>query len=244
MSLVGATACGRIGFDAAGDGGAGGSDGTAASRCGSTAALLCDGFEGAVLDPRWQADTSHGTATRDATHAYRGSGSAHVRIAPIAASVTNPRGALLTYDALPISGLLYVRAWMYFPAPLTTTAFIQLINFADDPGDGISLGVEDGLMVANDYTTGTYRQSATVDLPVDRWACLQFEMPSGTTDDVRELVDGGAVSDVTIAKAASQPAPTHLYLGVELVGTVASYPAVEAWIDELIVDDKPTTCDE
>jgi hypothetical protein len=236
-------ACGRLGFDAATDASGPLPDGAPpASRCSSTAALLCDGFEGA-LDPRWADDTSHGTATRDPGRAYRGGASLHVRITPIATMETNPRGSLVTYDALPISGTLYVRAWMYFPVPLSPR-FTQLINFADDPGDGISLGVEDGRMVTNDYTEPTYAQSATVEFPIGRWTCIQFEMPSGTADSVRELVDGNLVADVTVAKASPQPAPTHLYLGVELVGAVSSYPGIEAWIDELIVDDQPTTCDE
>ncbi|MBA3540933.1 MAG: hypothetical protein H0T79_15075 [Deltaproteobacteria bacterium] len=141
-----------------------------------------------------------------------------------------------------VTGVVYVRVWAYFASPLPTTPFNQLINLADDPGDGISFGAEDGFIANNDYTSVVYEQSTTVQLPIDRWTCLQMAMPSGTTDTARLYVDGQEVTDVAIAKATVQPRPTHVYIGLEWVGTVASQPAVDAWFDEIIVDDAPTSC--
>jgi len=216
-------------------------DGVLASTCGTAGVLACDGFEGSI-DPMWTLDTSAGTITVDTARAYRGTSSAHVHINQITSATTNPRAELLGPAGLPITGTLYFRVWMYVASPLDSTAYLnQMLNASDVPGNGISMGSRHGVVTNNDYTGGGYAESATA-FPLDRWTCLQFQMPSGTQGTSRVFVDGTEVTDIALATPGTQPVPTHVYIGLEWVGNPSSMPAADAWVDEVIVDSQPTTC--
>jgi hypothetical protein len=239
--------CGRIGFDSSGtstgDGGGSGVADAGPSLCAGTQVLVCDGFEG-VLDAQWSIDAFGGGVMTDSTHAYRGAKSIHVHTDAIVTPTPDPRATLMTSQGLPVTGTIYARVWAYFASPNPTVFFDQLVNFANIAGTGISLGAQDGFMVNNDYTAPVYSQSATVHLPLDRWTCLQLAIPSGTSGTSRAYVDGAEVVDIAITKAPVQPRSDHVYLGLEWVGNIASQPAVDAWIDEVIIDNAPTTCAE
>jgi hypothetical protein len=245
-------ACGRMGFDArvSGDASDAGSDapggGTAdgnESLCASSSALICDGFTQATLDPRWTPDTTSASIGVDGARAYRGTRSLHASTNTISSSTTNPHASIVTYDGLGgVTGIVYTRAWVYIPVGFPTTEFAQVLNFADGAGLGISLGTRNGFLVNNDYTIGAYKQSATAPLPLGRWACLQMEMPSNSTATARVFLDGAEITDIAIARTSTQPAPTHVYTGLTWIGDIASLPASEVWIDEILVDTSPTSC--
>jgi hypothetical protein len=246
--------CGRLQFDTRDDASRGDGtvdtrpfdatgDGVAATTCAATTNRVCDGFEAGSFDPMWTLDTDRGTITIDNTRAYRGSSSVHVRIDPITSAVTNPRATLLGPAGLQttVTGIIYFRVWMYIASPLTQNPFNQMINAADQNGQGISMGARNGVLAANDYTDGSYAESATA-VPLDRWACLQLEIPSNTTGTTRIFLDGIELTDAALPKSTAQPPPDHVYLGLEWVGTLSSQPTADAWMDEIVIDTQPTTC--
>lgn len=241
-------ACGRFGFDdrSAGDASGAGGDAVADSNeslCGASSALVCDGFTQSTLDARWTPDTTSGVIGVDATRAYRGTSSLRASTSTISAMTNNPHASIVTYDGLgSVTGLVYARLWIYIPVGFPTVEFAQVLNFADDAGLGISLGTRDGFIANNDYTSGMYKQSTTVQLPLGRWACLQMEMPSGSTATARVFLDGAEISDVAITRTSAQPPPTHVYTGLTWIGDIASLPASEVWIDEIVIDTAPTSC--
>ena len=252
MAVIALSGCGRIGF-ASSDGGRGSdSGGDDAGDAGNLACagVICDRFDGPALDPRWMADTGHGTIAVDTGRVHRGTSSVHLQTQQITTSVTNPRALLLGYQGLGdvtqvegnITGTIYTRAWMYFASPSPPALFDQVINFADQPGNGVSIGARAGYMVVNDYTEPGYAESTTDMLPLDRWTCLQMEVASGTTATTRLFVDGVELANLALAKTTPQPRPTHVYLGLEWVGTTSSQAAADAWIDDVIVDTVPHTC--
>ncbi len=106
------------------------------------------------------------------------------------------------------------------------------------------MGIQDGFIVNNDYTSGQYARSTSTLFPLDAWSCIQFEMPSGTAGVTRIAVDGVTVGDVTLTKAMAQPQPTHAYFGLVWVGTPSALPAADVWLDELIVDSASIGCAE
>ena len=252
--LVLLAGCGRLQFDSRGDASAIDSphdspradtpaDDAIASTCGAFASRACDGFEAGSIDPMWMLDTSVGTITIDTTRAYRGTASIHVHIDPITSATTNPRATLRGPAGLgtTVTGIIYFRVWIYVASPLGTNLFNQIINAANSAGQGISMGTRNGVVANNDYTDVTYAESAT-GFPRDRWACLQFEMPSNTTGTTRGFLDGVELTDIALVKSTAQPPPDHVYLGLEWVGTPAAEPAADAWLDEIIVSTTPTTC--
>lgn len=247
--------CGRLGFDAqtrvadaplSDTSGTDGIDPDAlvASRCPKTTTLVCDGFEGNALDPRWQLDVNLGTVATSATRAYRGAGSVHVHMDAITAAVTNPRALLQTSQRLnaTVVGTVYARVWAYFASPHHPAFFDQIVNFANTAGNGISMGARNGAIASNDYTAIQFAESTTTSLPLDRWTCLQLEIPAGTSGTTKVSIDGVEVVDVRLTKATVQPSPDHVYIGIEWVGTVSNVPAANAWIDEVVIDSAPTTC--
>ena len=213
------------------------------SLCDGSSALVCDGFTQSTLHPRWAQDVTSGTILVDDLRAYRGTSSLHASTTTITVATTNPHGSIRTFDGLGgVTGIVYVRVWVYFSVGFPTVDFAQFVNFAGDAGLGISVGTRDGYIANNDYTTTVYKQSTTVQLPVGRWACVQMEMPSGSTATARVFIDGSEVTDVAIARATTQPRPSHMYTGLTWIGTISSLPASDVWIDELIIDTAPTSC--
>lgn len=246
--LVVAGACGRAGFDPTGDGGAidgprdAGSDSTTvASLCGPTGLRLCDGFEAPAFDGRWLFDNVAGSTTRTMGRSYRGDGSLYLQTDEITTLTSFPRATLLTYDALPFVGTIHVRAFVYLIAPISSN-FLQLLNFANDVGRGMSVGVRNGFVVNNDYTEGNFVQSTTVVFPTDRWVCVEYEVPSDTTENLRIYLDGVEVTDVVLPKPTPQPQQTHIYVGLSWPNMHSSLPPSSAWFDELVIDDAPIGC--
>jgi hypothetical protein len=237
--------CGRWAFDPLDDGtdaASGGSDSMDPVAC-AAGVLACDSFEQGLTTVGWNRITGNGAIDVDTTRAYRGTTSIHAHTNPIpSTTTTNPKAVLQLQQGLPITGTLHARLWIYIPSPHSSSEFDQLINFTDASGDGISLGTRNGVITANDYTDTTYAESATAQLPVDRWACLQLSIPSGTTGTTRVYLDGAEVTDVALPKPTVQPEPTRVELGVQWVATVSNWPATDLWFDDVIVDDQPITC--
>jgi hypothetical protein len=249
--LIVVMGCGRVGFDAVDATG----DGTlidvmpdppgGASKCPIPSAAVCDGFEGADLDPRWMIDLSAGAATLDASRAYRGTGSIHFHTNATPAG-TAPAASIRTRQGLmgSVTGMVYARAWTYYVAPHPTTVFDQAVNFVDATFVGISVGWRNGFVRSNDYKYQQSTISTTTTLPLDRWVCLELQVPSNIEGTTRVFVDGVEVADVTLTTPAGMPQPPadHIYFGLDWITTTVAMPATDAWFDEVIVASSPTTC--
>jgi hypothetical protein len=81
-----------------------------------------------------------------------------------------------------------------------------------------------------------------VQLPVDRWVCVEAQIPSNATGTTRVFIDGVQVTDVAIGKPSPQPPPNHIYFGLDWINNATTLSPARAWFDEVIVDDQPTTC--
>ena len=216
----------------------------AASTCASLKGnvVFCDGFENPILGSGWSATASNGTPSRDTSRAYRGAASLHSHIVG-APAMAGPVALLHRADIFPITGTLYARVWVYFASGLPAS-FEQFLNFADNGSTGYSVATDSGKVTLDDYTTGgVYEGSATL-MPLDRWACVQFEVEqtSSSTAAIHIRVDGQLLADLS-QTAAANPA-VNVSLGVDFYGNAVAIPQYDAWFDELIIDNKPTTCDE
>jgi hypothetical protein len=233
VALVLLAGCGRVGFDGSTDA-ALRMDGPNADSPAVCGGLYCDDFETPSLDARWMADVGHGSIGISTVHAHSGTQSVLAHVDAISSSYTNARATLVSFDALPVTGTIYLRMWIWKAGPRPLGFFDQTINFADAAGDGISTGAKDGFVANNDYTPPTtYQQSGTTNEPTDNWHCWIFEMPSGTTGPSRLFLDGSEVMDVKIDVSSTQPQPDHVYLGSEWVGTIVSQAANDTWFDDV-----------
>jgi hypothetical protein len=198
---------------------------------------LCDGFEAASLDPQWTADH----AVLDSSRAYRGNASLHLHTNAAAAGA-DPSAGIVESRTFPITTTVYVRVWAWFQSPFPTT-FDQVINFLDTMTTGASFSVKNNFAVNNDYAGPSYAESSTVGVPLDRWTCLQMQLgQSGSTGDIRLFVDGAEATDAALTGVKTTTMSRVLF-GIDFFGNPA-IGAADAWFDELIVDDKPTSCTE
>jgi hypothetical protein len=214
---------------------------TPASTCTSLSGVVfCDGFENALGTSGWSLSGSNGVPSRDTTRAYRGAASLHSHISG-APAMAGPAALVHRADLFPITGTIYARVWVYFTTGLPDR-FEQLLNFADNVSTGYSVATDTGKVTLNDYAAGVYQSSATA-MPLDRWACLQFEIEqSSAAGAIRIRVDGNLLAD--LPQTALTTAAANFSVGLDFYGNTVAIPAYDAWFDEVIVDDKPTTCAE
>ena len=241
--------CGRLQFDPleqtdarTGNGGDSG-DAMAASLCPNISVQLCDGFESPTLDSAWLLDQARGTVSLDTTRAFRGGSSLHLHTEAIGAGVFAI--ATVRHSGFgTINGVAHARAWVYLASPYPLTSFDQLVNFAGLDGLGVSMGTRMGGIYSNDYRFLQSAQSSTVPIP-DQWICIELHTPSGVPGgDVRVFLDGVEVlaAKVPVAMTNTHPSPDHIYFGLDWVNNANALPAVDVWIDEVIVDSAPTSC--
>ncbi len=225
-----------------GDGPDGGGDGagTMPSLCAGKSVLLCDGFEAASIDPQWTVDMTDGSVTLDPTMRYRGAQSLHLHTNAANASA-DPGVVIFESRTFPITGTAWVRIFMRFQSPFPTT-FNQMINFLDMGQGGASYAMKDHDPIANDYTSTQYAQSSMPLFVDDAWLCLRVSLPqAGASDTTMRIYFGDAeVMDADIA-AATVNTMRGVNLGLDFFGAGAMGPT-DAWIDEVIVDDKPIQC--
>ncbi|HEY2744064.1 MAG TPA: hypothetical protein VGL86_05560 [Polyangia bacterium] len=205
------------------------------------AVVFCDGFESPLATSGWGIAGSNGTPSLDTSRAYRGAASLHSHIdgAPAMAS---PLALIHRADIFPISGTIYARVWVYFSSGLPDP-FDQFLNFADNVSTGYSIATDQGKVALNDYTSGgPYMRSATA-MPLDRWACVQFDVQQANSmGAIHVSVDGQLLAD--LPQMANTTNAVNFSVGLDFYGNTAAIPVYDAWFDELIIDDKPTTCDE
>jgi hypothetical protein len=215
----------------------------ASSLCASANVLLCEGFE-APLGADWHTTAQGGSVTIDGTHVFRGSSVLHVHSDPITPPA-EPLAAISEARTFPINGpVLYVRAWLYLPPPPAGDT-VTLVNAVDQMGGNIEFVTQEGHPALNNYGVATpqYQVSASL-LPTDRWICLQLQIPQNAAmfGTVRVFIDGSEVTDARLPNAFIGPI-RFLALGLDYYRPPA-LPAVDVWFDEVIVDNKPITCDD
>ena len=167
----------------------------------------------------------------------------HVHTNAVGSGLNSIDATIYTSAPLPITGTAYARVWMYLKTP-QPAATAQLVNFLDNNLTGISYVLESGGHPGiNDYATPqTYTSSAAMTVPFDRWTCLVMQVSqTGTTGNISIYVDGTKV-DVMLSGSAT-PSLTRVAFGLDYYMPPA-LGALDAWVDSVIVDNKPILCSD
>ena len=241
LLLVG---CGRVGFDPL----AASTDATTQSvgdapdpACANQ--LICDGFEGATFAANWNLAQLNGTISLDNTHVHRGTRALHAHTNAGASGDTR-KAELSDSTSLPKTAtprILYARSWGYFLSP-HHGAYNQFITFANGSGDGFAMGDRNLKMVSNHFNSTDFSESATKTLPLDRWVCLQFEIPTDQTGTMRGFVDGVEVADLALPISPAEAAMTQVFVGLDWPNLAQTIPAIDVWFDDIIIDVAPISC--
>jgi hypothetical protein len=208
------------------------------SNCGTSKALLCDGFEDETIDAQWRVLGS--AVALDKTRAYRGLQSIHLHTDAAAAN-SNPNAGLLEQRTFPISGTAWVRAWVYLQSPLSPN-FDQVLNFLDAGTGGASFSIFKGSPVDNNYGGMGFKQSM---LPIgtDRWTCLRMSIgQGGSSGDIHLFVDDAEATDAQLLGVPITQM-VSVVVGEDFYGNPAM-GATDMWIDEVEVDDQLINCSD
>lgn len=246
--------CGRFGFghsgddDVVGDGPRG--DGLIGDIPGDDAAQvcpngldICDGFEGASIDTSvWMPDAM---VTLDTTRAHRGVKSIHVHMPAFSAGTNNYQTLNETKTIMMGATTFYVRAWLWLSALPAGQNGMELIS-AERPGSG-----GDYVFVFSDsthvYTQFGLDQSVAMQtVPTASWFCVLFKVVRSTTTTGSLDLSGVGVPTLTLPNVqtdGTQPM-TIITMGIGFSGTnvPVAQPALDMWIDDVIVHSSPVTC--
>jgi hypothetical protein len=211
--------------------------------------LLCDGFETGTIDSfRWDvsAAPSGGAISLDNTRAHRGTWSLHAHLDPVASGATATANIGEIHTFTPPGASFFVRGWFYFPSA-TSTATATVIDSGQDapPYKSLSLATDhDALSIYDNFANpAVYTASTTPKLPLDTWTCIEWQVDTGTPNQIHVSVDGVAVTQLDLMVATrGTPEIGAIYFGLSMYPPNTTATAVDAWIDDIIFDRNAIGC--
>ena len=239
----GASGDGLIGDGAIGDGAIGdGGTGDAADPACLQGYSVCDGFEGGTIDTStWMIDPA---VTLDTTHVHRGLQSAKVHMD--AFGVGQNRYVSLDETKTITAGAttFWVRAWLWLSALPAGGNGLELIT-AERPG---SAG--DYVFVFSNRTSvytqfGSQSMNSTSLIPVGSWFCAIFKVvrSTGNTGSLDLSGTGPMIPLPNVQTDAAQPMQI-ITIGIGFSGSNVPdpQPALDLWVDDVIVHTSAVTC--
>lgn len=234
--------CGRLGFDgdmASIDGSLDSGDATMAT-C-DPPRRLCDAFDTPALDPRWQVIMD---ASVDTTHARSGTRSLRVHTNALAIGQDGYSNIAETSTLALGDPTVYIRVWMWLDAlPVNNMVLVNAEETA--LAEGIGLFVRpDSLSIYSQFD-GRSRITPSAP-PLGAWTCLRWSF-------TRSTGAGSMVLDSDAGNATLAPVQTDkgtgisdLSFGIGFSGSTltVAQPAMDVWLDDLIVSTAPVACSD
>jgi hypothetical protein len=245
--LIFVVACGRVGFDGPADAriddgiDARIDDGIDATAC---AYQLCDDFEGDALASVWGAPT--GTVAVDSSVSHSGVSSVHFHT-PAVGSNTDLRASITDTSVIALgSAELHVRMFMRFagvPATNNEGPILSTAESVTDFENSIILRPAELALYNqwNDSSTGN-----AMPVPTDTWLCVLLTLDRSTTTS-GALALGGDVAPITMPNIQTDGPPlTWLSFGIIMYAArvQANQPALDVWMDDLLVADTELSCSD
>ena len=208
---------------------------------------LCDSFEGSGFSPVWTADTG---LTLDSTHAHRGLQSVHAHVPALATGVTgfSQLDETRTLGGASVPPTFYVRAWLFLsalPAGNNRMEAISVVSATPSSiGDYTFIHSNDTVI----YTQAdTQNALAGVPPPTNTWFCVVFRVTRGTSSNGSLAFTSDVLPSLTLPGCTTDSNATpiqHIGLGIGFAGTNVfnPQPALDLWLDDVIVDTQPLTC--
>jgi len=235
--------CGRFGFEAPAE------DALASDTNGADVMAgpcdpprkLCDGFEGSSLHARW---LSPGTGiTLDSTRAHRGTSSLHAHSDALAVGVDG-YVAISESTVLPQQdATVHVRAWVQFDQmPLNNMGMIAAVqNNAGQTEVGVFL-ISTALTVYSQFEERSRETPAPPALST--WLCLQWTIVRSQTNGSLTLAGDAGAAALSSVQTEGNAGLSDFEIGISFAGdsVTVPQPAMDVWIDDLVVSTAPITC--
>lgn len=240
LVLVAVAGCGRLGFFGIGDDAPdAASDGT--NGDGAVCAFeLCEGFERPTLQAGWTVDPM---VTIDTTLAHAGAGSLHLHTPSFAAAAESYTSAR---RPRPSANTFWVRTWYWLSALPAGGNGMELLvaqqtNIAGPMGDYIFV-FSDGTHVYSQFESSSMITSV---VPTGSWFCLVFKVVlSPTTTGSLEMTGDRAATlpNVRTDDATVPVVELAWSMGFSANNVPDPQPALDLWIDDVIVHSAAITC--
>jgi hypothetical protein len=202
----------------------------------------CAGFDDGTYGPFAQDTLENSTVAIDNSFSFRGSSSVHFHTNASA----GPTECISQIYATGAGATdFFVRAWMYLQPPsLPVMMRYMLASETVSPYSGTGLITDtDGKLAQYNSIAVDETKSASA-LPTGRWVCVEWEVLVGNPGTLRLWLDDAAVNDLTVNERTDPGAPlSRLALGLWVYSsTPGARPAVDLWMDEIVVDTKRVGC--
>lgn len=218
-----------------------------ATRCTQRGGLLCDPFEG-TWSGDWSTDRAPASSIIeiDASRPYRGGAAAHFHTDAVAmrgralATLLEERTEKPTAPAE-----LWLRAFVLLSSPASPPTVTLLSRAqAQAPFHAVTLGLQAGRLTLSSELAPSRTTSAT-DLPTGRWVCLELAIVGGVPGELRVRLDGTEVSDLHRTEATQATPPFgDVEVGLTIAADAGAQPALDLWVDELLIDTRETHCED
>lgn len=228
------------------------------SKCYGSGLKFCEDFEEYVPGqppprPTW---AWQGMAVVDRTRAARGRS---------AVKFTSPAMGLAfitTRQPFPMPNNTFYGRMFYYMAPaLPTDAAVHWTNIQATgavPGRDYAANVRYGGMFgkwfANYYMSNgqEYGETGTVNVPGNRWMCLEWLFKGGGANELHLWIDGVEITSAAVIKTSTEccaglvwemPDFHIIDFGYKGDQSDARFPKIEMWMDEIALDPARIGCD-
>ena len=202
---------------------------------------ICDGFEAPTFAALWSPDSM---VTLDTSKAHRGTRSVHVHMPAFSANTGDYQTLNQTQTPM-TSTTFWIRAWFWLSALPANGNGMELIS-AERPS---SAG--DYLFVFNDATHiySQFGQDSKITMttaPLGQWFCVVFKIVRSTgTGGSLDLTGDIATLSLPNTQTDSSTNPMNVVtmgMGFASSNTPSAQPALDLWIDDVIVNDAAVSC--
>jgi len=207
---------------------------------GPCTSLFCEDFESGLDMGKWTLDVQSGTATVVSDRSAHGSSSLRVRI-----NAQGDHAAIVRAAPPGVATHLFGRAYFYLlsaspspPSPAHTVYF--------SAGDGLSKkhyevgGYDKGWQMSYWFPGGENIAGGGM-VPVNRWACVEWELDDAPMGTIRIFIDGTKNAEFTNAGGGGKfTAFQTLTFGMKYFQKVAT--DADLYLDDLAIDVKRINC--
>jgi hypothetical protein len=203
---------------------------------------LCDGFEAGSFAAVWAPGPN---VTLDSTIAHRGTTSVHVHSPAIGIGVDGYFELRQTATLALGDPIIYVRAWVRLGSmPLNNMGLLAVEQMGTpDNEDALTLRPND-LAVYSQFSNVSMGNNTMP--PLNTWFCVLWTV-TRSTGTTGSIVLGGDPPAIPLPSVQTDDATSPIAImdfGVAFSGSVVkvAQPALDLWVDDVIVNGSPLTC--
>jgi hypothetical protein len=209
------------------------------------AGTFCDDFETGDIS-RWNlgATQMNGTVMPDKQHAHSGIWSLKAHLQPLGVGASG-QAEVVEKKPPPPSSSFWMKMYVYLPT-LPGNTESQLVEISSTPpSQGLALGQINRAPSLYDDIGGTIRSTPTTmgTFPKDQWVCLLWHVSTAAPQQMDVTLGTTSLTDLHLMEPTTNtPALDNIAVGLGAYSLTAAQPAVDVWIDDVLISPTAITC--